>query len=38
MTLISKRKPASQVAPMPLHLAFTPNRHVGATLRVFIDW
>lgn len=24
--------------PMPLHLAFPPNRHVSAKLRVFIDW
>lgn len=24
--------------PMPLYLAFPPNRHVGARLRVFIDW
>jgi DNA-binding transcriptional LysR family regulator len=23
---------------MPLYLAFPPNRHVGARLRVFIDW
>ncbi len=23
---------------MPLHLAFPPNRHVSAKLRVFIDW
>ncbi len=27
-----------QVAPMPLYLAFAPNRHVSAKLRVFIDW
>jgi DNA-binding transcriptional LysR family regulator len=26
------------IAPMPLYLAFPPNRHVGARLRVFIDW
>lgn len=26
------------LAPMPLHLAFPPNRHVSAKLRVFIDW
>lgn len=26
------------VAPMPLHLAFPPNRHVSAKLRVFIEW
>jgi len=24
--------------PMPLHLAFPPNRHVSTKLRVFIDW
>ncbi|NKI95260.1 LysR family transcriptional regulator [Rhizobacter sp. SG703] len=24
--------------PMPLHIAFPPNRHVSAKLRVFIDW
>jgi DNA-binding transcriptional LysR family regulator len=24
--------------PMPLYLAFAPNRHVSAKLRVFIDW
>ena len=23
---------------MPLYLAFAPNRHVSAKLRVFIDW
>lgn len=27
-----------QVAPMPLYVAFPPNRHVSAKLRVFIDW
>ncbi|MFO6419920.1 LysR family transcriptional regulator [Hylemonella sp. W303a] len=26
------------IAPMPLYLAYPPNRHVGARLRVFIDW
>lgn len=26
------------VAPMPLYVAFPPNRHVSAKLRVFIDW
>lgn len=26
------------LTPMPLHLAFPPNRHVSAKLRVFIDW
>lgn len=26
------------IAPMPLYLAFPPNRHVSARLRVFIDW
>ena len=24
--------------PMPMYLAFAPNRHVSAKLRVFIDW
>ena len=24
--------------PMPLYVAFPPNRHVGAKLRVFIEW
>ena len=24
--------------PMPLYLAFPPNRHVSTKLRVFIDW
>uniref|UniRef100_UPI000D382D44 LysR family transcriptional regulator n=1 Tax=unclassified Variovorax TaxID=663243 RepID=UPI000D382D44 len=24
--------------PMPLYVAFAPNRHVSAKLRVFIDW
>jgi DNA-binding transcriptional LysR family regulator len=23
---------------MPLYVAFPPNRHVSAKLRVFIDW
>jgi DNA-binding transcriptional LysR family regulator len=27
-----------QIAPMPLTLAYSPNRHVSASLRVFIDW
>lgn len=27
-----------QMAPMPMYLAFAPNRHVSAKLRVFIDW
>lgn len=27
-----------QLAPMPLYVAFPPNRHVSAKLRVFIDW
>ncbi|MBY6353651.1 MULTISPECIES: LysR family transcriptional regulator [Enterobacter cloacae complex] len=27
-----------RIAPMPLYLAFQPNRHVNARLRVFIDW
>ena len=24
--------------PMPMYVAFPPNRHVSAKLRVFIDW
>lgn len=27
-----------QMASMPMYLAFPPNRHVSAKLRVFIDW
>ncbi|RRV41749.1 LysR family transcriptional regulator [Pseudomonas sp. o96-267] len=27
-----------QMKPMPMSLAFPPNRHVSAKLRVFIDW
>jgi DNA-binding transcriptional LysR family regulator len=27
-----------QLDPMPLYLAFPPNRHVSTKLRVFIDW
>ncbi|KRA51036.1 LysR family transcriptional regulator [Pseudoxanthomonas sp. Root65] len=27
-----------QLAPMPMYLAFPPNRHVSRKLRVFIDW
>ena len=27
-----------EMAPMPMYLAFPPNRHVSAKLRVFIDW
>lgn len=27
-----------QLAPMPLYLAFPPNRHVSAKLRLFVDW
>jgi DNA-binding transcriptional LysR family regulator len=27
-----------QMDPMPLYVAFPPNRHVSAKLRVFIDW
>ena len=27
-----------QMKPMPMYLAFPPNRHVSAKLRVFIDW
>ena len=27
-----------QLDPMPMYLAYPPNRHVSAKLRVFIDW
>ncbi|NRF72016.1 LysR family transcriptional regulator [Aquincola sp. S2] len=27
-----------QLDPMPMYVAFPPNRHVSAKLRVFIDW
>ncbi|UNG16838.1 LysR family transcriptional regulator [Stutzerimonas zhaodongensis] len=27
-----------QLEPMPMYLAYAPNRHVSAKLRVFIDW
>jgi DNA-binding transcriptional LysR family regulator len=27
-----------RLAPMPLYLAYRPNPHVSARLRVFIDW
>jgi DNA-binding transcriptional LysR family regulator len=27
-----------RMEPMPLHVAYRPNRHVSARLRVFIDW
>jgi len=27
-----------RLKPMPLYLAYPPNRHVSAKLRVFIDW
>lgn len=27
-----------QIAPMPLTIAWSPNRHVSARLRVFIEW
>ncbi|HBS5998875.1 TPA: LysR family transcriptional regulator [Klebsiella pneumoniae] len=27
-----------RISPMPLYLAFPPNRHVNAKLHVFIDW
>ena len=26
------------VEPMPLYLVYPPHRHVGARLRVFLDW
>ncbi|MCC4620108.1 LysR family transcriptional regulator [Xanthomonas cassavae CFBP 4642] len=30
--------PDWQVDPMPLYVAFPPNRHVSVKVRVFIDW
>ena len=27
-----------QLDPMPLYIAYPPNRHISAKLRVFIDW
>ncbi len=27
-----------RLAPMPLYIAFAPNRHVSSKLRVFIEW
>lgn len=27
-----------QLPPMPLHIAFPPNRHLSVALRAFIDW
>ena len=30
--------PGWQLDPMPLYLAYPPNRHVSLKLRVFIDW
>lgn len=27
-----------QLDPMPMYIAYPPNRHVSAKLRVFIDW
>ncbi|MDR6502350.1 DNA-binding transcriptional LysR family regulator [Burkholderia ambifaria] len=29
---------AWQLEPMPMYVAFPPNRHVSAKLRVFVDW
>ncbi|NYT38164.1 hypothetical protein ERD78_14855 [Allopusillimonas soli] len=26
------------LAPMPMYLAYSPNRHVSTKLRVFMDW
>jgi len=26
------------LAPMPLYVAYPPQRHVSAKVRVFIDW
>lgn len=30
--------PGWQMAPMPLYVAYRPNRHLSARLRVFMDW
>jgi len=30
--------PDWRLAPMPLHVAYAPNRYVSTRLRVFIDW
>lgn len=30
--------PDWHLAPMPMHIAWPPSRHVSAKLRVFIDW
>jgi DNA-binding transcriptional LysR family regulator len=30
--------PDWRMAPMPLHVAFPPNRHVSPRLRAFVDW
>jgi DNA-binding transcriptional LysR family regulator len=27
-----------QLDPMPLYVAFPPNRHISRKVRVFIDW
>ena len=27
-----------ELEPLPLYIAYPPNRHVSAKLRVFIDW
>lgn len=27
-----------EIAPMPLYIAYTPNRHVSGKLRVFMEW
>lgn len=27
-----------QLEPMPIHVAFPPNRYISRKLRVFIDW
>jgi DNA-binding transcriptional LysR family regulator len=27
-----------QLEPMPLYVAYPPNRHISLKLRVFIDW
>ena len=30
--------PDWQLDPIPLHIAFPPNRHISTRLRVFVDW
>jgi len=30
--------PDWELAPIPLYIAFPPNRHLSTRLRVFVDW